>query len=198
MPGLGRTESKLDPTVTNTAEIERLLVAARKDPAAGEELFERIYADLRRIARGQLRKQPATISTTEVVHEAYFRLGNPSRLNVRDRGHLFAVAAKAMRQLLVDRFRRRAAQKRGGNEVLVTLEDGRHQAAGHSEADVLALDEALTELAELGPRMAQIVEMKFFGGLTHEEIAEALELSTRTVGSDWRKARAWLAHRLQS
>ena len=178
-------------------EITRMLQAARGgDQAAVEALYGQVYQELRRLARGQInRLRGGTLQTTEVVHEAYLRLFGRAGLEVGDRAHFYSVSARAMRQVLIDHFRSRQAAKRGGSEAPQTLEEGRIPIAGRGQA-LLDLDEALDRLAELDPRLAKVVELKFFGGLTQEEIGRALGISDRTVRSDWQKARAWLSREL--
>lgn len=180
------------------AETTELVVRTRRgDEGAREALFERLYEPLRGLARGQLpRQSPRTLDTTELVHEAYLKLVDTDRLSVADRAHFFAVSARVMRQVLVDRFRRREAVKRGGSVAQVPLDEGRLPVGGRGEV-LLALDEALGRLAELDPRAGRVVELKFFGGMTEPEIAEALGVSVRTVSGDWRKAKAWLARELE-
>jgi RNA polymerase sigma factor (TIGR02999 family) len=157
-----------------------------------------LYDDLRLIARRHLRrlKPGHTLNTTAVVHEAYLKIavGNDSRWN--DRGHFFALASTAMRQLLIDHARRRQADKRGGGAVQVTLEDGMAVASAGATPDVLALDAALRALAEHDPALEKIVECRFFAGLTVEETAAALGRSTRSVERDWARARAYLFREL--
>lgn len=175
-------------------EITRLLIAWRDgSPGAHGELFPLVYDELRNLARGQLHRRPAgeTLRPTALVHEAYLKLVDQTRVRVNDREHFFALAAKAMRQILVDHARRRSAQKRGGGAVRTTLNENETPVELKS-AEMLALDDALSRLESLEPRLAQVVELRFFGGLTVEEVGGALDLSSRTVKRDWRKARAFL------
>ena len=179
-------------------EITRLLISWRGgDRAAFDRLFPLVYDELRLLARRQLRRSggDATLSTTAVIHEAYLKLVDQSRAAVHDRHHFFSLAARAMRQILVDDARRRGAQKRGGGADPATLDDGAAAAAGRG-ADLVDVDEALLKLEAADNRLARIVEMRFFGGLSVEETAEALEVSPRTVKRDWQKARAFLYHEL--
>jgi RNA polymerase sigma factor (TIGR02999 family) len=148
------------------------------------------------LARRQLaRGASKTLQTTAVVHEAYVKLVDSSGLRFADRGHFYAVASKAMRQILVDRARRRAAQKRGGDRVRVDLDENRVPIEERA-AEILAVDQALTRLEKLDPRLVRIVEMRFFTGLSVEETAEAVESSPSTVKRDWKKARAFLYREL--
>lgn len=167
--------------------------AATGDVGASEALFARIYPTLRRLAHRQLGAQAnATLCTTELVHEASLRLFGADRLGkLEGRNHLFATAARTMRHILVDYARRKLADKRGGEWARVSLDDNLLSAASLSE-QILALEEALTRLGEVDERGAQIVELKFFGGLTIEEIAAHLDVSDMTVKRAWRKSRAFL------
>jgi RNA polymerase sigma factor (TIGR02999 family) len=184
--------------------VTELLVACRAGGRdAYERLFPLVYEHLRAVARAQLRRERGghTLSTTALVHEAWFKLADPAQLEVRDRAHFLAVASRAMRQVLVEHARRFRAHKRGAGAVHVALDDAeraRGEIALEERADVLvALDEALARLAAFSPRLAQVVECRFFGGLTEEETAAALEITARTVRRDWVKARAWLQVELE-
>lgn len=168
---------------------------------AYDRVFALVYEHLRAAARAQLRRDVRhrigghTLSTTAVVHEAWFRLADPSRLEVRDRGHFLAIASRAMRQVLIDYARRYNTSRRGSGIRHVDLDDA--EAAGavavEEKADsIVALDEALQRLATLNPRLAQVVECRYFGGLTEGDTATALGVTERTVRRDWVKARAWL------
>lgn len=177
-----------------TDDVTRLLEAARKGNAqALDELYPLVYQDLHGVAhRALLGGRPGdTLNTTALVHEAYLKLHGASRFEPVDRRHFFAVASRAMRQIIVDHARSRGAQKRGGALQRVDL-DAATIAADDSGAAVLALEEALRKLATLDARLAQVVELRFFGGLSVEETAEVLEIDPRTVKRDWRKARAVL------
>ena len=182
--GLSRAES------TAPGEVTLLLRAARAgDRAALDRVLPHLYDDLRRLARRQLARERGsrTIQPTTLVHEAYLKLaGHAPR--AEDRAHLLAIAAHAMRQVLVDHARERRAAKRGPDWVRTTLTDGVSSTELDSEA-LIALDDAL---GRLDPRQRQVVECRFFAGLDDAEIAEALGVTTRTVRRDWTKARAWL------
>ena len=174
-------------------DITGLLTALRNgDRSALDRLFPLIYADLRHRAHQQLaRRRPGdTLSTTALVHEAYLKLTGSAHQTYQDRAHFFAVASRAMRQILVDYARHNAAAKRGGGHA-VRLEPDSVAAPARAE-DLVVLDEALTQLERLDQRLASLVELRFFGGLSVEETAEALAVSPRTVKRDWRKARAFL------
>lgn len=175
-------------------EITRLLRQhAEGSHAAFDELVALVYDDLRRMARGQIRRShpSATLDTVALVHEAYLRLGSDVGIDWRDRSHFYAVVARAMRFVVVDHARRNLSRKRGSGERGVTL-DPERVAAEHDAETVLAVDDAIGRLQEFNPRLARIVEYRLFAGFTEEEIAESLQVSTRTVQRDWRRARAWL------
>jgi len=138
-----------------------------------------------------------TLGTTGLVHEAYLKLVDQTRVDWRDRAHFFAVAALAMRRILIDYARRHRREKRGGGRDPVSLVEGAVSLEERAD-NLVALDEALTRLGELSPRLSRIVECRFFGGLTEEEIAEALGVTTRTVKRDWAKARGWLYQELSA
>ena len=176
------------------AGITELLLAYRSgEQEAYDRLFPLVYEHLRAVAHAQLRRERAghTLSTTALVHEAYLKLADLARLDVRDRAHFLGVAARAMRQVLVSYARGHRAEKRGGGLEPVDLDAA--EVAVEERAEVLiALDEALTRLGALSPRLAQVVECRFFGGLTEEETAQVLGVAERTVRRDWVKARGWL------
>jgi RNA polymerase sigma factor (TIGR02999 family) len=174
-----------------------LRAAEAGDPAARDRLFALVYDELRRLARHQLRNAPArsTLNTTGLVHEAYLRLSAEATWSARQRSHFFAMAARAMRNILVDQARRRSRQKRGGHQVPLVLEEAEVGTPQPSE-QLLALDEALSRLETDNPDLARIVEWRFFGGFSVEEIAATLEVSDRTVKRQWRAARAFLHRQL--
>lgn len=160
------------------------------------QLLPLVYAELRRMAGRRVDGSDQTISPTSLVHEAYLKFSHGSALDVQTRGHFYAVAAMAMRQIIVDRARAHLSQKRGGEQHRVTL-DERFAATDDQAEEALALDEALDRLEALSPRLRRVVECKFFAGLTEEETAEAVGVTSRTVRSDWVKARALLGSWLQ-
>jgi RNA polymerase sigma factor (TIGR02999 family) len=177
-----------------------LLSWGKGDKAALDRLIPLVYDELRRVARARLQGESPghALQTTALVHEAYLRLINVDRMTVQSRAHFFGLAGQMMRQILVDHARRVRAEKRGGNVTLIALE-AVHAVPGTSrDVDVLALDEALDQLAAIDPRLCRVVELKFFGGLSIDETADALELSAATVERDWAFARAWLFQRLSS
>jgi len=174
--------------------VTELLAAYRDgDRHAFEQLIPIVYADLRRLARAQLRRlRPGqTLDTTALVHEAYLKLVDQKRVAFQDRGHFLAVSAMAMRQLVVDRARHRHRDKRGGGAVHEPL-DGIEDRVGRDARWLLDLDVALDRLATVDPRMARVVECRYFAGLSEAETAEALGVSLRTAQREWLKARAWL------
>jgi len=162
------------------------------------ELFAAVYDELKRLAHHQLAASPnPTINTTGLVHETYLKLVRPEGLQLRERGHFFATAAKAMRQIIVDRARRRLAQKRGADPQAVTL-DEHFSADAAAPNELLHLDAALGQLQRLEPRLAELVELRFFAGLSVEQVAQLREVAPRTVIRDWRRARAYLFDSVRS
>ncbi|MBI1762242.1 MAG: sigma-70 family RNA polymerase sigma factor [Acidobacteria bacterium] len=163
------------------------------DQAALAELMPLVYAELRQIAARQLRRErhEHTLQPTALVHEAWLRLVQTKRLTWQNRAHFLGVAAELMRRILVDHARRRSAGIRGGGETRLALDEAL-DVAQPREVALLALDDALTSLAALDPRQSRIVELKYFGGLEIDEIAEVLGISPATVKRDWQWARAWL------
>lgn len=180
----------VDPTKSST---DLLIQACAGDARAVAGIFPQIYEELRHLAHRQLQHEPEgqTLSTTALVHEAYIRLIDQTRVQWSGRAHFMAIAATAMRRILIDRARQHRSQKRGGPLKRVPLESV--ELAAEDRADVLlALNDALDRLKQLNDRQAQIVECRFFGGMTEEETAEALGIGLRTVKRDWAKARSWL------
>lgn len=179
--------------------ISRLIAeSAAGDPAAAAALVPVVYEELRRVAASALRRERAdhTLQPTALVHEAFLRLADVPAAQWRDRGHFVAIAARVMRQVLVDHARGRNALKRGSAEVRVPLEGIDVPATGAADIDLVALDDALERLARLDERQARIVELRFFGGLTVEETAAVIGASERTVKRDWQMSRAWLKREL--
>lgn len=168
------------------------------DHGAFDHLVPLVYVELQQIARRQLRRlRPGdTLGTTGLVHEAYLKLVDQSRASWRDRKHFFSIAARAMRQILVDYARRKHRDKRGGSAVVMPLDEAQVAAPVSDEAWLLGLHEALERLEELDPRLPRVVECLFFAGFTQKETAEALGVSPRTVWQDWQRARAWLHEEL--
>jgi RNA polymerase sigma factor (TIGR02999 family) len=175
------------------AEITRILHDLReRKPAALDELLPLVYDELRRIADSYMRRQPGhhTLQPTALLHEAYLRLAGAPQHDYHDRTHFFAAAAAAMRHILVDHARARQADKRGGGRTLLPLNE--ELAGAGREADLVALDDALTALATHDARKARVLELRIFAGLSVEETAEALGISVATVGREYRFAEAWL------
>ena len=170
----------------------QLLRAREGDGAALDRVYEALYQELRTVARAQLaRHRRGTLNTGALVHESYLRLVDQTRVDLESRTHFLALSARAMRQILVDYFRRGSAEKRGGGEAPLPLAED--LVAGEDRGgQILALDEALTRLAEQDSRLVSVVELKFFGGMSYDEIAENLGVAPRTVRRDWFKAKAWL------
>jgi len=179
-------------------DITLILSSARGgNTEAVAEVFERVYSEIRRIAQGEIRRMGPgmTMNTTAVVHEAYLKLVSARGIAWEDRAHFYAVAATAMRQILIDYARKRSAGKRGGGARILSLDDmessdGIRVNPGHES--LLALDSALSRLATLDERLSRVVELRFFAGLSVQETAETLGVTDRTVKRDWRRARAYL------
>jgi RNA polymerase sigma factor (TIGR02999 family) len=193
MPEEGDGGPGAPPAPVDPGMVTQILVASREDRGALDQLLPLVYEELSRIARRHLRRQTPghTLNTVALVHEAYLKLVDQTLVSWQDRTHFFATAARAMRQILVDYARRRGAQKRGGGVRPLSLDDV-DVAVEEQAAFLIGLDEALTRLGTVNERLAQIVEYRFFGGLTEEETAAALDISDRTVRRDWIKAKAWL------
>lgn len=178
--------------------ITQLLQAWREgDEGALEQLAPLVQRELHRLARTYLRREHAhrPLETTELVNEVYLRLIGSQQVGWRDRVHFFAVSARMMRRILADFARSRYCQKRGGGAVAVTCDEGL-AVSKEPDTDIVAIDDALQELAGLDPRKAQVVELRFFGGLSVEETAEVLKISPRTVMRDWEFAKSWLMRAL--
>jgi RNA polymerase sigma factor (TIGR02999 family) len=187
--------------MTRGAELDvtaLLLAITRGEPKAREELIAVVYDQLREIARKQLRgeRDGHTLQPTALVHEVYQRLVDQDRVEWRNRAHFFGVAAVLMRRVLVDHARRTGAQRRGGGAQKMALTEEMAVAPGGLNVDILALDAALLQLEGLDHDQARIVELRFFGGLSVEETAEAVGVSRATVMRDWAMARAWLHQKL--
>jgi RNA polymerase sigma factor (TIGR02999 family) len=182
------------------APITDLLQAhARGDRAALEQLLTLVYGELRRLARSRLRRERPghTLAATELVHEAFVKLLPVERIDWRSRAHFFAIASRAMRNVLVDHAVRRGAVKRGAGAQALALDDADVKTQQPLD-DLIALSDALDKLGQLDERQAQVVECRFFGGLSLDETAEALNMSAATVSRDWTFARAWLHNELST
>jgi RNA polymerase sigma factor (TIGR02999 family) len=185
----------MDPGNPEITQILQHLVQG--DPAAHDQLMPIVYKELRRIAGAHMRRERAenSLQPTALVHEAYLKLVGMERIEFRDRAHFFAMASRLMRQILLDKARRDSADKRGALIRSVVTDEGL-LAAQSRPVDLIALDDALAELVKFDKRKADIVEMRFFGGLSEDEIGCVLNISARTVKRDWRAARAWLYNAL--
>jgi RNA polymerase sigma factor (TIGR02999 family) len=179
-----------------------LLSWGQGDAAALDRLVPLVYDDLRRVARGHLRRERPghSLQATALVHEVFLRLVDVDRLTLKSRTHFFALSARLMRQILVDHARRQRASKRGGSATVISLNEaaGAAAPASTSSVDVLALDEALDALSSLDVRQCRVVELRFFAGLNIPETADALAVSTATVEREWAMAKAWLHQRLST
>lgn len=181
-----------------TGDITQLLMQWRAgDQSALERLTPLVYDELKRLARQCMRRERVghTLQTTALVNEAYLRMVNSSRVEWHDRAHFFAIAAQLMRRVLVDEARKRHEQKRGGEFTRIALDEAL-MPAHEREFDLLALNQALERLAEFAPRKCQVVEMRFFGGLSIKETGAVLGLSADIVKREWRTAKLWLLHEL--
>jgi len=181
---------------TDTTGLLRSARAGRRESA--DALFEHLYDELHALAHARLsgHRPGATLETTGLVHEAYLRLVDRSRVTATDRAHFFALAARAMRFVLIDRARARTRDKRGGSRARVPL-DAVQVAADEAAFDLLVLDDALTRLRSRSERLAEVVEYRFFGGLTYEEMAGVTGRSVATLERDWVRARLWLHRALR-
>ena len=186
--------------MTSSASITQLLIKWRNgDQAALNELLPQVYDELRRLANYYLRQERLghTLQTTALVHEAYLRLVGEKEVDWQNRAHFFGIAAVRMRQILVEYARSRQAAKRGGGEYRLSLSEA-DRLAKERDVNLLALDDALQSLEALDPQKARIVDLRYFGGLTIEETAEVLKISSATVKRDWSTARAWLRSKISN
>ena len=177
------------------SQVTTLFTAWRQgDPAAGDRLVTALYDELHRLATRYLRQERSdhTLQATALVNELYLRLFASDPVTWKNRAHFFAVAARTLRRILVDHARTRRAEKRGGAQVKLSLTEVNGWSEAPRNEDLLAVDAALDRLAELDSRLAQVVELRFFGGLHEDEVAEVLGVSAVTVKRDWKTARAWL------
>jgi RNA polymerase sigma factor (TIGR02999 family) len=185
----------MDAAVPLTDLIRR---AREGDEAAFRQVFDATYQDLHRMARNRIRQsgRGTLLDTTSLVHESYLRFANAGELQLADRAHFFRYAGQVMRSVIVDMARARSAERRGGGQQNLTLDTAIGDPAGGGEEEVLRVHEALEELGTLDARLTQVVELRYFAGLTEIEIAEALGVTDRTVRRDWEKARLLLAQAL--
>ena len=182
------------------SEVTRILSAAEQGgPHAASQLLPLVYEELRLLAQRRMAREPAghTLQTTELIHETYLKLAAQEGRGFENRAHFFGVAAKAMRHILVDHARAKHAAKRGGWQEKIVLSGDVADTIVQSQ-QILALDEALRSLSAIDRRKSEIVELKYFGGLTNDETAEALNISVETVKRDWRFARSWLLREMEA
>ena len=195
-------ESRMMMTV-NADDLTGLLIEwGQGDKAALDRLTPLVYDEIRRIAHRyvQREREGQTLQTTALVNEAYLRLAGSENISWQNRAHFFAVTAQVMRRILIDHARRRQYVKHGGDAQRVAFEEAISEVARMSQpraAELLALDDALSELAQVDPRKSRVVELRYFGGLSLEETAKVLEVSVMTVRRDWRAAKAWLYMRVK-
>ena len=185
--------------MSDNANLTKLLIEANKgDKDALDELLPLVYDELRRVASRQLagERPNHTLQPTALVHEAYLRLINQHSVDWQNRLHFFSIAAEMMRRILVTHAIAKKTEKRGSGATLLSLDEA-ISFPNKKDIDLVALDEVLTNLAEFDEQQAKIVELKFFGGLTTEEIAEVMNVSVRTIGREWRTAKAWLLGRMK-
>jgi RNA polymerase sigma factor (TIGR02999 family) len=187
-------------TTSKPSEVTRLLQQLDTGDRSGvDQLFAVVYQQLRNLAGQFFRREPKenTLQPTALVHEAYMKLVDQTRVDWQGRTHFFAVAAQAMRRILVDHARRRGAAKRGGKRHRIALDDNLVIESNRDEG-LLALDNALVKLTKLDPRQAQMIELRFFGGLSIAEVAKVMGISTRSVEREWTMVRAWLRRELST
>lgn len=183
------------------SEVTQLLVRLREgEEGIFDKLYPLVYDQLHQMAYAQMAKQRKdhTLSKTELVHEAYLKMIDQTQIDVSDRSHFLAIASRCMRQILIDHARKKQAEKRGGKNHDLTYIDGILNAQKQKAEEFINIDAALDELEELNNRLARVVEMRFFGEMTIEQTAQALEISESTVKRDWLKARGWLYNKLKS
>ena len=192
--------TKSTPAVQSAHELTELLLNwCSGDKTAPDELFPIVYRELKAMAHRQLYNESPghTLQTTALVNEAYIKLVDQHRVRWQNRAHFFAIAAQMMRRILIDHARGHARQRRGGKLNKISLDEAMI-VTDERASDLIALDEALNDLAKVDPRRSRVVELRFFGGLTNEEIAEVLEIAPNTVIRDWNMARAWLYKQLDT
>lgn len=184
---------------TKADTTELLLRLGEGEQGVYDQLYPIVYEELRRLAYGQMVRQTKdhTLSKTELVHEAYLKMINQSEVNYNDKSHFLAVASRCMRQILIDYARKKQAKKRGGKEKDLTYIDELYNNQNRKAQELIKIDAALDNLAEINERYSKVVEMRFFGEMTIRETAEALDVSESTVERDWVKARGWLYKELK-
>lgn len=173
---------------------ELLIEWSKGDSAAQDELFPLVYKELHKIAHRYINRErhSNTLQTTALVHEAYIKLIDQTRVQWQNRAHFFGIAAQAMRRILVDHARQRLANKRGSGAQVISIDDGTIDISDEKATSLVELDAALKKLSEIDPQKSQLVELRYFGGLSIEETAEVMEVGTATVNRQWRVAKAWL------
>jgi RNA polymerase sigma factor (TIGR02999 family) len=181
-------------------EVTQLLIRLKEgEKEVFDELYPLIYEELKRLAYNQMGRQPDhTLSKTELVHETYLKMVDQPDVDFKDRSHFLAIASKCMRQILIDYARKKKAQKRGGDNRDVTYIDELFKVQQHKADELIGIDAALDRLAKLNQRLTDVVELRFFGEMTIEDTAEALDVSESTVKRDWMKARGWLHQELNA
>jgi RNA polymerase sigma-70 factor, ECF subfamily len=197
--GWKKVRATVSPMTSSSSSVSQLLKAwSQGDEAALEQLTPLVYDELHRLARRFMRRESPghTLQTSALVNEAYLRLIDQRNVSWQNRSHFFGIASQLMRRILVDHARSQARQKRGGNAQRLSL-DATAVLTKERVVDLVAIDEALTKLAEFDSQKSRIVEMKFFGGLTNDEVAECLNVSSRTIEREWRKSKAWLKSALE-
>jgi RNA polymerase sigma factor (TIGR02999 family) len=180
-------------------DITRRLVRLKNgDHKAMEEIYELVYDHLRMIAASQLSRETVghTLSRTDLVHESFFKMVGSGTMDLHDRRHFFRIASRAMRQILTDHARKKLADKRGGGEKALSLDEERTSRVNEESENIVQISDALEKLREEDERLAELVELRFFGGLGMEEIGEVMGTSRRTASRDWKKAKAWLYTKL--
>lgn len=186
--------------MASPSEITLLLVKLKKgEDGIYNQLYPLIYEELKRLAYAQMNRQSPdhTLSKTELVHEAYLKMIDQTQIDFEDKSHFLAIASRCMRQILIDYARKKSAKKRGGNKKDLTFIDELFDAQNQKAQELINIDAALNQLEKLNQRLSKVVEMRFFGEMTIEETAKALDISESTVKRDWMKARGWLYKELK-
>lgn len=186
--------------MSTKSEITRLLIQLQKgDKEVYDRLYPHVYEELKNLAYAHMSRQTDhTLSKTELVHETYLKMVDQLGVNFNDRSHFLAIASKCMRQILIDYARKKKAQKRGGDQKDLTYIDELFDSQQHKADELIGIDAALKELAKLNHRLSDVVEMRFFGEMSIEDTADALDVSESTVKRDWMKARGWLYKKLNN
>lgn len=186
--------------MAESSDVTRLLISLKKGKdGVYDKLYPLIYDELRSLAYSHMNRQSSdhTLSRTELVHETYLKMIDQTQIDFSDRSHFLAIASRCMRQILIDYARKKQAEKRGGKQKDLTYIDGIFNGQNNKAQELIDIDDALKRLAELNERLSKVVEMRFFGEMTIEETADALDISESTVKRDWMKARGWLYKELK-